>query len=293
MTEEQSKDIAAEQAPIVGLPNDKMLIDPAFALTELMGIESRLHAANAGVEVGARFNEQPLVGHREVMVTGYGSTSSRNMRFAHIRLEGMMMSRDQLYGAGVGKVVDQIHAAYDDRDVQGVLFEVNTGGGEVTAAQMVAAAIQERPKPVLAYGHLVASGGIMATMHADEIMASSPMAQFGSIGVMRTIPTWMFRYYSSYYKDIYSDHSPNKNRPSREYERTASMDAWVEELNELAIAFQEEVKAARPLRGDTKMTLSGEMFRGKDAKTRGLVDSIGGYQKAFNRLATLARPDRL
>lgn len=290
MTEEQSNDVA-DQATLVGLPADRMLIDPQFAMTELMAIESRLHAANAGIEVGERANETPLMGYHDVLLSSYNS--NQTMRFAHIRLEGMMMSRDRWYGAGVGKVVESIHAAYADKDVSGILFEVNTGGGEVTAAQMVAAAIKDRPKPVLAYGHMVASGGIMATMHADEIMASSPMAQFGSIGVMRTIPTWMYRYYSSYYKDIYSDHSPNKNRPSREYEGNASMQGWIDELNELALAFQEEVKAARPLRGDTKMTLSGEMFRGNEAKARGLVDSIGGYQQAFNRLATLARPDRI
>lgn len=291
MTEEQSNETTLDAPPLVGLPAERMLIDPQFAMTELMGIESRLHAANAGVEVGSIFNEQPLVGYHQAQVM-VGSTN-RTMRFAHIRLEGMMMSRDRWYGRGVGAVVDAIQSAYSDKGVDGILFEVNTGGGEVTAAQMVAAAIKDRPKPVLAYGHLVASGGIMATMHADEIMASSPMAQFGSIGVMRTIPTWMYRYYSNYYVDIYSDHSPNKNRPSREYERSASMQGWVDELNELALAFQQEVKAARPLRGDTKLTLSGEMFRGNEAKKRGLIDSIGGYQDALNRLATLARPDKI
>ncbi|MEL6140764.1 MAG: S49 family peptidase, partial [Bacteroidota bacterium] len=186
-----------------------------------------------------------------------------------------------------------LQAAYDDPNIKGILFEVNTGGGEVTAGQMVAASVQSRNKPLLTFAHMAASGGIMATMHSDEVMASSQMAQFGSVGVMYTIPTWMYRYYSGYYKDLYSTLSHNKNRGGREFERDGSVQAWIDELDELAQAFQEEVKNARPLRGDVSHTLSGEMFRANEAKDRGLIDSIGTYQQAFNRLATLARTDRI
>lgn len=281
-----------ESTPLVGLPADRMLIEPSYALTELMALESRLMAAQAGLDVGAKHNSTPFVRHVSPQGMQAGQ-NGRQSRFAHIKLEGMMTSRSSWYSSGVGPVIDALNEAYEDKTVQGVLLEINTGGGEVTAGQMLASAVKDRPKPLLAYGHMVASGGIMAAMNADEIMASSPLAQFGSIGVMRTIPTWMVRYYANYYTDIYSDLSKNKNRPSREFAKNGSMQAWVEELNELAEAFQDEVKAARTLRGDVNHTLSGEMFRANEAKNRGLIDSIGSYADAINRLFTLSRADRI
>lgn len=290
MNEAPVAEATTEWVPQMTLPSVRMLVEEQYAMEELMAVESRLSASALGAPLGDIHNK-PI--SRNVTHNSMIGGTNRQVQIAHIKLEGLMVARDRWWSRGVSAVVDALQAAYDDPNIKGILFEVNTGGGEVTAGQMVAASVQSRNKPLLTFAHMAASGGIMATMHSDEVMASSQMAQFGSVGVMYTIPTWMYRYYSGYYKDLYSTLSHNKNRGGREFERDGSVQAWIDELDELAQAFQEEVKNARPLRGDVSHTLSGEMFRANEAKDRGLIDSIGTYQQAFNRLATLARTDRI
>lgn len=268
-----------------GLPSSRMLVDSQYAMEQLNRFEETLQAAQAGAPLG-----EP----EQISMARIGAQGPTGLlQFAHIRLTGLMISQDSWYGPGVNRVVDAINEAFADSSISGILLEVNTGGGEVTAGQMMAAALRDRPKPVVTLGHLVASGGIMATLYSDEIIASGPFASFGSIGVMRTVPTWYYRLYSNYFKELYSDRSPNKNKAHREYANDGTMNAWMQELNALAEAFQNEVKESRPLKGDTDLTLSGAMFRGREAIDRGLADSMGGYQYAITRLATLARRNQL
>jgi ClpP class serine protease len=53
--------------------------------------------------------------------------------------------------------------------------------------------------------------------------------------------------------------------------------------------FLKEVQQYRPLRGDVENTLSGELFYAKDAKSRGLVDGVGSFQYAVQRLSANVR----
>ncbi|MEM9527764.1 MAG: S49 family peptidase [Bacteroidota bacterium] len=279
--------IAAEEPKGLTFPTYRMLIDRQCAEEEMALANERLIAASAGAPLGEVLGLDPYTG--KPFANGGFGRQQRTMNFAHIKLEGVMYSRDTWYRASVSRVVAALREAYEDPDIDGVLLEVNTGGGEVTAGQMMASAIKDRPKPVVAFAHYAASGGIMATMHADEVVASGTTARFGSIGVYTTIDKWLIDYYSRYYKEVYSDLSPDKNEAYREFQTKGTVDKFKEELNEIARAFQAEVVAARNLPKATREnTLRGGTWLAEESKRRGLIDSIGSFQYALTRLADIA-----
>ena len=262
-------------------PSSRMLVDPEYLLEELMKEAAAVrHHAQAGGPLGERPEaKSPVV----TAMGGYGS-GRREMNFSVVRLQGLM------YSWSCSWVARQIYDAYADPNVDGVLLEVNTGGGEVSAAQMVAGAVTGGPKPVVTYAHYAASGGIMATTGSTEIVASGKLSRFGSIGVMMTAPRWMAKIYSDYFQELYADTSPEKNAAWREYIDSLKTERFVAMLNEIDQVFMQQVITDRNLPAGKirDETLQGGTWMAEESKRRGLVDSIGNFNYALERLASYA-----
>jgi ClpP class serine protease len=259
-------------------PSGRMLVDSEYLLEELMRETQALEAAHAGGSTPT----PPVSGSPLVAAGGFGQ-GRREMGFAHVRLTGIMRSSSAAY------VVDALNEAYADPTVSGILFDVNTGGGEVTAASMIDSTITDRNKPVVGLLHLACSGGMLASKNCDELVAAGRYARVGSIGVMMTLPKWMRNVYGEYFTDVYADTSEDKNNAFREWIKTGETDAFKAELNALDKIFMEEMTAARPLNKKTAAdTLAGGVWLAEEAKARGLVDSIGTLNYALNRLASYA-----
>jgi len=194
-----------------------------------------------------------------------------------------MRSSDGLSTRGINSLIQNFNDALTNPNIEGILLEVNTGGGEVTAAQMLKSAIEQSPKAVVVYAHMMASGGVLGTLTADEIVASGPLARIGSIGTFITISKRFAEWYNENYTDIYADKSGNKNKSFRSLLK-GDLSALKQDVNSTNEYFLKEVQKYRQLRGDTDVTLSGELFYAGDAKRRGLIDGIGGFQYAVKRL---------
>jgi ClpP class serine protease len=208
--------------------------------------------------------------------------------FAHVRLQGIMRSRDGAGHQGITSLIDQINMANSNPYIAGILLEANTGGGEVTAAQMLQSTLEASPKPIVTYAHLLASGGLMGTLPSDEIIASNAGARIGSIGTMISLPRGFAELYNRWYKDIYADKSTNKNHAFRAL-LEGDVGPLKQELNDTNEGFLEAVQSYRDLKGNVEHTLSGAMFSAGQAKRRGLVDGIGGYEYALKRLTAAVK----
>ena len=267
---------APSPSPPLSLPpSARMLVDVEYLVEQLLQ-EAQVR------ETAAESVPLAIVAEPRVAVGGFGS-HRRAMTFSHVRLSGLLRSRAAV------DVVDALNAALADTSVDGVLLEVNTGGGEVTAASMIRQAIAGRTKPVVTYAHLAASGGMLATMDSDEIVAAGRTARVGSIGAMLSLPTWLRRMYGDYVTDLYATTSPDKNRAFKEWVQTGSTAAFVEELDQLDAIFMQEMRAARPITAAlASTTLAGGTWLADEAKRRGLVDSIGTMNYALTRLASYA-----
>lgn len=207
--------------------------------------------------------------------------------FAHLRLQGVMRSQDGISSRGVSSLLSDIQAAYQNENIEGILLEVNSGGGESLAGTMLQGALADSPKPVVVYAHMMASAALRATLPVAEIVASGEGAQAGSIGTFITLDRSFAEWYKTWYEDLYADKSVNKNREFRDF-LEGNRDTLRKSINRSNQVFLDEVQAYRPLRRDVEHTLSGAMFNAREAKSRGLVDSIGSLTYATQRLAAYA-----
>jgi len=262
---------------------DLMLLEAGAKYAEL-GISQRRAAQRPGVIYAAA--------GRPVMVQDPALLKDENKTpkgaFAHLRLSGVMRSRDGASHQGVGTLVQDINLANYNERIDGILIEVNSGGGEAIAGEMLMSALENNPKPVVAYAHLMASAALEAMLPADEIIASNKTAEIGSIGTMITVSNGFSEWYKRNFIDIYADKSTNKNAAFRAF-LDGDMGPLKKELNATNEAFLASVARHRPLKGDVEHTLSGAMFQAAEARRRGLVDGIGGYDYALKRLTAAVK----
>jgi protease-4 len=184
---------------------------------------------------------------------------------------------------GVQSFANTLLSFKNEDSVKGAIIEINSGGGEATAGQILYNAIKDFGKPVVAYAHNAGSAGYMGLLSCKEIIASGEMARFGGIGAYISIDKSFISFYKAYFEDIYSDLSPEKNEEFRAYLENDDKTLFKESLNETVTAFHNLVKQNRNL-AFPDSTLKGKMFKASDAKRRGLIDMIGSETLAIKRL---------
>ncbi|MEA1913688.1 MAG: signal peptide peptidase SppA, partial [Campylobacterota bacterium] len=116
-----------------------------------------------------------------ILIIIYGDSDTQNLKVANlqkINLVGPIMGSD--------KIIEQITKAKNDKNIKGVLLNVNSPGGAVAPSVEIAYAIKElkEVKPVIAYASgTMASGSYYASIWANQIIAN-PGSMVGSIGVI-------------------------------------------------------------------------------------------------------------
>lgn len=203
--------------------------------------------------------------------------------YAMLRLQGIMRSSSGASHTGVDELSDHFFAAFQNENIAGILLEVNSGGGESLAGSRLQSVIAESPKSVVVWAHFSASAAVRATAPADEIVASTDATEVGSIGTLISMDRRFASWYNANIEDIYADKATNKNKDFREFLK-GNLDPLKANLNRANDQFLAEVSRYRQLKHDPDHTLSGAMFTAKEAKRRGLIDSIGSFSYALSRL---------
>lgn len=203
---------------------------------------------------------------------------------AKITISGLMTQEDQLCAPGMRSMAEMIQDIDANPDVAGIKFDVNSGGGEVTAAVHLYNTVKDLTKPSVAQVHTMASGAYLGLLPVDEIIALSSFSQIGSIGVVSIIDLEFVNWYKENMEEIYSSKSPEKNDAVRAY-LNGDRSKMIKGLDKLADEFHSKVVLHRELNPDYKAeTLKGNTWLAKEAKTRGLIDSIGTEAYATKRL---------
>jgi ClpP class serine protease len=205
-----------------------------------------------------------------------------------LSLKGVMRNNGGASSYGISDTIDYLETAVKNRNIQGVILDTDTGGGESTAGSnlMYAVADAVKVKPVLNWFNTCGSAGVMGTLPCNENIAKNERAQIGSIGTYVSIDKSFIEWYKNNVMDLYADDSQNKNLAFRQLidGNTEGVKKMVNLTNKNFLA---DVKAFRPLAGDEakqKDTLSGKMFAAKEGKTRGLVDGIGNLDYVTKRI---------
>lgn len=189
-------------------------------------------------------------------------------------------------------MVDQIEKLRKDKEVKAVVFRINSGGGSAYASEQIWKAISslKEEKPVIvSMGDMAASGGYYIACNATKIVAQ-PTTLTGSIGIFGMFPNMEG---TSKKIGIYTDEVKthefadfgNISRPVNEREREM-LQAYIEKGYDL---FLTRCAEGRNMPKDSMaLYAEGRVWTGNQAKEIGLVDELGGIEKAIEIAAELA-----
>lgn len=291
---------------LLPLISGHLLIDADFALDTYLTFLQELSLIQSGVpytELGmsARRHMQlpelyepqangfaPVVHDRWRL---YSAESVSPGSVAIIKISGVLRSESAASTRGVDVVERDLRQAYMNENIDAVVLDVNSGGGEATAAWRLNNAVRERNKPVVAHAHIAGSGAYLAITGADEIISANAGARLGSIGALYSIDRRVLTEHAENFVDIYADQSINKNAEIRAA-LSGDFGPLKREINKVATDFQNLVKNSRELHGDAgtiEHTLSGPMFSASESARRGLSDMTGNLLTAVSRASLWAK----
>lgn len=194
-----------------------------------------------------------------------------------------------LTATGPAMTSDGLTAAFRtatrDDDVAAVVFRVDSPGGSYVASDLIRREVERtraagRPV-VVSMGSVAASGGYFVAMEADAIVAQ-PGTLTGSIGVFggKQVVSGLLGRVGISFEAVSEGANAlilSPRRPFTDAER-ARLDAFLDRVYE---DFTAKVAAARGLtRAQVHEIARGRVWTGADALERGLVDELGGFDRA-------------
>ncbi len=192
------------------------------------------------------------------------------------------------------KVVDDLRALREDKNVKAVVLRVNSGGGSAYASEQIWREVEllKAEKPVVvSMGGLAASGGYYISSGANKIFAE-PTTLTGSIGIFGMIPdmseliTQKVGVKFDVVKTNALSDMGTMSRPMNA-EEGQLMQAMIERGYE---TFTGRVAMGRKMDiNKVKEIAEGRVWTGEQAKERGLVDKIGNLDDAIKAAAKLAK----
>jgi protease-4 len=216
---------------------------------------------------------------------------NKGSRIAVIYAVGLISTGRSSYDAPTGQVVgsetiiEYLRKARADGSVKAVVLRVDSPGGSAIASDVIwrEMLLTRDVKPVVAsMSDVAASGGYYISMPAHTIVAE-PATLTGSIGVvmikfaingtLQKLGMNIEGVYSGKYADLYSP-----VRPFSPEERTRILELMQATYD----SFVEKAATARkttPERLDT--VAQGRVWTGKQAQQLGLVDELGGLERAL------------
>jgi len=187
-------------------------------------------------------------------------------------------------------IVGKIEEANKNPAVKGIVLEINSPGGTVMGSKIVADAIKEVDKPVVAvvteYG---TSGAYWIASQADVIVADE-LSIVGSIGVLGSYLEFggLLDDYNVTYQRLVTGDYKDISSPYREMTYVEE-NLMMDRLDGIHEYFVADVAAGRGMTYDEIDVLANGLFYlGQDAVPLGLVDEIGDKDDAINITKGLA-----
>ncbi len=229
--------------------------------------------------------------HRPVVALVHASGSIHLGRSSATPLSGRSVGSDTVSAA--------LRQAGEDDAVRAVVLRVDSPGGSYVASDTIRRAVlalRGSGKPVIAsMANVAASGGYYIAMPADRVLAS-PGTITGSIGVlagkavvreaMERVGVNRETVTEGRFADMMSSDHPFDE------EEWARLESWLDRVYD---DFTAKAAADRGMPvDDLRAVARGRVWTGADALRRGLVDELGGLERAVEvacARAGVARPE--
>ena len=221
-------------------------------------------------------------------------TATSEKQVAVVYAEGAIVGgRGSIETIGSDRFAEVFRELREDENVKAVVLRVNSPGGSATASEVILREIllTKKQKPVIvSMGNMAASGGYWIAAGANHIFAEENSIT-GSIGVFGLL---------SNIKEIANNHGVTWDvvktgkfadigsnvRPKTE----AELAIYQKSVNKTYELFLKKVSRYRNLpKEKVKEIARGRIWSGKEAVKIGLVDEIGGLEKAIAHAAGQAK----
>lgn len=221
---------------------------------------------------------------------GLGKGPRLAVIYASGTIAGGRTRYDPINGVIVGSetIVEYIRQARRDASIRGIVLRIDSPGGSATASDAIwrelMIARNERPdRPLVAsMSDLAASGGYYIAMPARPIVAQ-PSTLTGSIGIFggKIVTGGVYEKLGARIDSTSTGRNAEIESPARRYNE-AELKKLDEQLQAFYDQFVEKVAESRrstPERIDR--LAQGRVWTGRQAKDNGLVDALGGLDRAI------------
>lgn len=197
-------------------------------------------------------------------------------------------------GGGITRsdeIVKYIQQVEENRRIKAFIFEIDSPGGTPYASKEIADSIKKVKKPTVAQIREHGTSGAYWVASACKKIIADPLSSIGGIGtradridlseLAKKIGIRIDSFVKGEYKGVGSPYSELSEKEKKFIEE------HVETFNEYFIA---EVKRNRKIKDNKTLRdiTSGKSYLGKDALDLGLIDYLGGREKALQVASDLA-----
>lgn len=206
-----------------------------------------------------------------------------------MRGESSFNPRTQSASMGAQTIASALRAAARDDDVKAILFRVSSRGGSYVASDTIWREVvraKEAGKPVVVWmGDYAASGGYFVAAPANAIVAQD-LTLTGSIGVAggKFVLDGLWDKLGIRFDGVRTHDNATYFSANHDYDEAGAETATLG-FDRAYADFTAKVKEGRGLDDATVDAVArGRVWSGRQAKARGLVDEVGGFEVALDRV---------
>jgi protease IV len=194
---------------------------------------------------------------------------------------------------GGDSVAADIRTARDDSSIKAIVLRVDSGGGSVVASEVIRREVElarDKKPVVVSMSDVAASGGYWIAAPANKIIAD-PNTETGSIGVLTGKLNLSGLYNLLGVSTDYVATSDNATMFSDQQNFTPEQEANIKKsLDDTYAQFTRGVAQSRGMTVEAVDKIGkGRVWTGAQAKDLGLVDELGGFDRALEVAKQLAQ----
>ena len=239
-------------------------------------------------------NNRQIDGDQYARVSVAAAGQNRGPRMAVIYVSGTInggrSGYDPLNGAVIGSdtLIDYIRQARRDSLVRAIVLRIDSPGGSASASdavwrELMIARNERADRPIVAsMSDLAASGGYYIALPAQTIVAQ-PSTLTGSIGIFggKIVTGGIYEKLGAHIQSTSIGKNAEINSPARPFSESEGK-KLDEQLQAFYDQFVERVADSRHSTPEKIDALAqGRVWTGRQAKDNGLVDALGGLDRAI------------